>query len=125
MTRGRQYITPMRALKLEAFFRAIAAAMLIGQCLGVVFCGDSNCLQGDSEENCATLVCSLLSKHTVPTRQSTNDQDHSCQCFCHLLIEAPKTPVFVTPLGDTPHYVSDVIHFFSAPARNIDHPPLV
>ncbi len=124
MVSNRHYIRPMLSFKLETLFKTIAAMMLVGQFLGLVFCGDSNCPRGDSEENCAALICSLLSKHSVPISQSSCNPNNSCQCFCHFLIDTPKTTLYARPLVATPHHTSEVVHFFSEPIRNIDHPPL-
>jgi len=113
----------MRFLTSRKFYYLLAAILLAGQIAGLVFCGDADCLQG-SDANCAALVCSLLAKHTMPIPNSDSRQNNSCTCPCHFLIDTPKTTLYARPLVATPHHTREVVHFFSEPIRNIDHPPL-
>jgi len=114
----------MRFASLQKFFNPLAKAAVLVQIIGLFFCGDADCLQGSSGENCVTLVCSLLSKHTTPISPSDDENSNSCQCFCHLLIDSPKITIGATLLVATPLHASEELHFFLEPSRNIDHPPL-
>jgi len=113
----------MRLISLRKLHHLLAALTLSTQILGIVFCGDADCLQGDSDENCATLLCSFLGKHSEP-KPISNDQNSSCQCFCHVLIDLPRITLYAAPFAGAPHYANEVLHLFSEPIRNIDHPPL-
>ncbi|MDZ7362058.1 MAG: hypothetical protein ONB46_15235 [candidate division KSB1 bacterium] len=108
----------------QKFFNPLAKSALLLQIIGLFFCGDVDCLQGSSGENCVTLVCCLLSKHTTPISPSDDENSNSCQCFCHLLIDSPKITLGATLLVATPLRVGEELHFFLEPLRNIDHPPL-
>jgi|GEM_PF-3297781 len=114
----------MSFVSLQKFFNPLAKAALLVQIIGFFFCGDADCLQGSSDENCVTLVCSLLSKHTTPISPSDDEDSTSCQCFCHLLIDSPKITLGAALLVATPLHASEELHFFLEPIRNIDHPPL-
>jgi hypothetical protein len=116
----------MSFMNSRKFYYPLETVALLGQLLGLVFCGDVvDCLQGGSDENCATLICGLLAKHaaTEPKPTSDNGLDNSCQRFCHVLIDIPETTLYLAPLVAMPHNTSKVLHFFPEPIRNIDHPP--
>ena len=122
--KGSALYLAMLFFNLKTTLNIIAAMMLMAQCLGLVFCGDSNCLRGDSEEDCESLICSLLSNHSTPAPASASGTDHSCQCFCHLLIDPPNIAMFVSPFDNGPHFTGEAVQFLAEPVRNIDHPPL-
>ncbi|MDZ7344932.1 MAG: hypothetical protein ONA90_10520, partial [candidate division KSB1 bacterium] len=120
-----------RVVYLVMFFRKpkkslllLGLVLLAGQGLGLIFCGDIACLQGSSDENCATLVCSLLSKHSAPISPSDSSQNNFCQCFCHTLIDLPTTILRAASRAAAPLSASVAQHFFSEPIRDIDHPPV-
>jgi len=114
----------MRFISLRKLHHLLIALTLSTQILGIVICGDTDCLQGDSDENCVTLLCNLLGKHSDPRPISNDNQNSSCRCFCHVLIDLPRITLHAAPFAVTPHYANEVLHLFSEPIRNIDHPPL-
>jgi hypothetical protein len=113
----------MRFVNLLKLCYLLALILLMSQIIGLVFCGDVNCLRNRSDETCAALVCSLLSKHSTSTSQSSSSQNSSCQCFCHISIDLPETTLYAAPLVAMPLHTTEVNHLFSEPIRNIDHPP--
>ncbi len=51
--------------------------------LSLFWCGDPDCLTGNSNEDCASLICSLLDKHgTASSTSGTSSKD--CSCVCHV-----------------------------------------
>ena len=93
--------------------------------LGLIFCGDADCLRGGSTENCAALTCNLLGKHSESAGTAASHQGSSCQCYCHGLIDFPEVRPEATPFAAVPFHASEVLQLVSSPVRNIDHPPLV
>lgn len=68
-------------------FSTVVLILLLCQGAGQVFCGDRDCLNGNSAENCATLLCSLLGSHTEAPYQPVDpaqDQGKDCHCVCHV-----------------------------------------
>lgn len=112
-------------LKRQKFCSYLACVTLVGQLLGLIFCGDTDCLQGNSEESCTTLLCSLLAAHSSPPAQAGSGANDSCQCFCHLLINFPQINPQIAVLNIARLHMFEESHFFPAPAREIDHPPCV
>jgi hypothetical protein len=113
----------MSFMKLRKFYYLFATVALLSQLLGLIFCGDAACLQGRSDEDCVTLLCSLLAEHAKSTPTPDDDPNNSCQCFCHLLIDLPRTTLCPAPLGVTPFHTSEKLQLVSTPIRDIDHPP--
>jgi len=99
------------------------SVLLFSQLLGVIFCGDADCLQGGSDESCTTLLCGLLAKHSSAAPAADNDSN-SCQCFCHLLIDLPKTNLQPGLFAVTQLHLVEALHCISTPVHDIDHPPL-
>lgn len=108
----------------QKFFHLIAALLLLVQLVSVVFCGDADCLQGGSTENCAALICNLLGKHSAPVPTADNTQSNSCQCYCHALIDLPKITLDAVPFATAPFHAKEALHLVSSPVRSIYHPPL-
>lgn len=72
-------------LGLQKIFIITALVLLFGQGANQIFCGDIDCLEGGSMENCTTLLCSILGSHTKsPFQQSEENHDQECKCVCHL-----------------------------------------
>ena len=115
----------MRFVNLQKFYCLFAVILLTTQCVGLVFCGDIECLQGSSDEACAALICGLLGKHASTAPASNDTQKNSCQCYCHLLADLPKITLAIAPLKITPFHFSEALLLVSAPVHDIDHPPLV
>lgn len=101
----------------------IGSLLLLSQFSGVIFCGDAKCLQGGSDENCATLLCGVLAKHPSPAPSSENASNSSCHCLCHLLIDIPKATLQTEHLSATNLFAAEAQYLLSTPSRDIDHPP--
>jgi hypothetical protein len=101
---------------------AIAFA-LSAQLLGLIFCGDADCLRGGADENCATLICGLFTKHSAAASPSGSSQNDSCQCFCHALINLPRIALAAVTLPSASFHPVEALRPVSAPIRSIDHPP--
>ena len=108
----------------KMLFHLLAAVLLGLQLMNVVFCGDADCLQGGSEENCTTLICNLLGKHSAPASTADNGQSSSCQCYCHGLIDLPKITFDALPYAASPFHANEAQQLVSSPVRSIYHPPL-
>jgi hypothetical protein len=114
----------MQFRRLQGISGWFLALALFAQLLGLIFCGDADCLKGGSDENCATLYCSVFAKHAAASNTDSGQND-SCQCYCHALINLPKIAFTAVPLPVTSFNPSEGLCLVSAPVRNIDHPPLV
>ncbi|MGH7494369.1 MAG: hypothetical protein ACREOO_18510 [bacterium] len=112
--------TPAR----HKIFYGFILIALGAQLLGLIFCGDADCLQGGPNQDCAALICGLLGKHSSTNPASEHGANDSCQCFCHVLIDLPKTSLQSAILSAASLQLVEIFHFFSTPVRDIDHPPL-
>ncbi len=115
----------MRFVNFKNILPFFAALLLAVQLVGVVFCGDTDCLQGGTDENCDALICGLLGKHAAANPAADDGQDNSCQCVCHLLIDVPKITLNAVLLAAAPFPVGATLRLISSPVRSIYHPPLV
>ncbi|MCK6620830.1 MAG: hypothetical protein HUU32_10590 [Calditrichaceae bacterium] len=113
----------MNFISWRKVYHFLAVITLLGQVFGLVFCGDADCLQGGPDNDCATLVCSLLGKHTTPAPASDGGSNDNCQCFCHQLIHLPNLTPYVVPCYSAAYYPHESPHFPSTPVYNIDRPP--
>jgi hypothetical protein len=121
--RAFQLSLAMRVIMLRRVSFLSASIILMSQIIGLIFCGDAECLQGGSDESCTTLLCGLLAKHSsaAPT---TDDDSNTCQCLCHLLIDLPKTNLEAASCSVTQLHIIEALQCFSTPVHDIDHPPL-
>lgn len=101
------------------------AGLLIVVCFtaSLFFCGDADCLNGKSDEDCASLLCSLLNKHDAPSHDASGGNDKDCSCVCHL-------PVVMTPAFSFDYHpitrdntLVATLFVTSAPNRLVYHPP--
>jgi len=104
-------------------YHLLAVITLLGQIFGLIFCGDADCLQGSPTNDCVTLVCSLLGKHTAPASAANSSSSDSCQCFCHQLIDLPKLTLYTATFGASAHYPLESLPLLSTPVCNTDRPP--
>lgn len=114
----------MRFVNLKNILPFFAALLLAVQLVGVVFCGDTDCLQGGTDENCDALICGLLGKHGAANPAANDGLDNSCQCVCHLLIDVPQITLNAVLLAATPFHVDATLRLISSSVRSIYHPPL-
>ncbi len=101
----------------------LAFAVLFWQALGLFFCGDIDCLQGEGNEVCQTLLCSLLASHGHSQLSFDFGQDDSCQCACCIAIDFQHTNFFSASLAATPSRFVEPQLFLTTPASRIDHIP--
>jgi hypothetical protein len=109
---------------MRKFCYTIASIALFSQLVGLIFCGDIECLQGGSNEDCAAVICGLLDSHSTTSPADDAGQEDACQCYCHWLVDPPVPAAFASQLHSTPHHLTDSSSSFSTPIRSIDHPPL-
>jgi len=115
----------MQFANLKKLFHLFAALLLAVQLVSVVFCGDADCLQGGTDENCDALICGLLGKHAAANPAADDGQGNSCQCVCHLLIDVPRITLNAVPFAAAPFHAGAMRRLVSSPIRSIYHPPLV
>jgi len=114
----------MNFVEIRKYSAAVAAIIALGQLTGMVFCGDTDCLQGHSEESCAAPMCGWLAKHVAPATDSDGDSPDSCNCCCHTLIDVPEITLQPVLLQIALFRFADAMNLCSAPIHDIDHPPL-
>jgi hypothetical protein len=103
------------------------AGWLLAFCfaLSLFMCGDADCLTGNGDENCASLLCSLLSKHDAASQNAASGASKDCSCVCHV-------PTAIVPIFSFCHYPASQynravvsLQISSAPHRLVYHPPAV
>jgi len=102
--------------------RNLASAVLFWQMLGLLFCGDIECLQGESGEICQTPLCSLFDNHDDSQLPFDLCQEDSCQCACNRSYNIPEIRPFSDTFVDSYFFVESRL-FLSTPASRIDHIP--
>jgi hypothetical protein len=101
------------------------AGLILAVCFTVsmFMCGDANCLAGDSNEDCASLLCSLLSKHNNASQNPSGDAAKECSCVCHLpTILTPALGFDFHPISHS-HNLITSLRLPAAPNRLVYHPP--
>lgn len=109
---------------IRKFYHLLAALALAIQLIGLVFCGDADCLQGGASADCAALICGLLGKHAATNPASNDSANDSCQCYCHSLITLHQITLNAVHLAATPFHAGEIRSLVSSPVRSIYHPPL-
>jgi hypothetical protein len=108
----------------RAMIRSASILLLFCFTASLLWCGDADCLTGMSNEDCASLICSLLNNHDSSRDNSLGTNAVDCSCICHL--PALSTPVFDFSLSTnvltSSFYSTFVVP--SAPARLIYRPPI-
>jgi hypothetical protein len=110
--------------KITAFSLRLAG-LLIVVCFtaSLFFCGDADCLNGNSDENCASLLCSLLNKHGAPSQEASSGDAKDCSCVCHLpIVISPAFSLGYHPITSDNTLVAN-LPVPSAPNRIVYHPP--
>ena len=87
------------------------------------WCGDAD-WTGQTNEDCASLICSLLNKDKSATQNSIGGNSKNCSCVCH-------TPTVTTNTVNLSQYptqqqatVALAFETPSTPARCIFRPPI-
>lgn len=91
--------------------------------VSLVWCGDAECWSGSSDDQCASLICSLFANHNGSSKDESGTRS-DCACDCHV-------PTIVQHTCDTSYYppvvnagIDVVKSSLSAPPRPVYHPPL-
>jgi hypothetical protein len=102
---------------------------LTGWLLAVCFtasmfmCSDADCLTGNGDEDCASLLCSLLSKHETAPQNAASGMNKDCSCVCH--VPTVIGPVFNFNYHPASQYntVIGILQILPAYNRLVYHPP--
>jgi hypothetical protein len=92
--------------------------------LSLIWCGDAECLTGESHDNCASLVCSLLNNRGSSDEDMSPSSSKDCCCVCSTLTATTTTAVFSYYPPVAQSHFEPVVSMPLFPARIIDHPPL-
>lgn len=92
--------------------------------VSTLWCGDSECMTGDSNEACAALVCTLLGNHNGKTSDVSRNIQSECLCVCHTptLTPIPIDGRFFSPVQTI--VVVSLLKIPSAPNRLLFRPPI-
>ncbi len=110
--------------KLSTILLRLAGWLLVMCVTASMFmCGDAECLTGDGDENCASLLCALLSKHGAASQNATNGADQDCSCVCH--VPTVVGAIFNFAYHPIAQYnvAAVVLQIFSTPPPLVYHPP--
>jgi hypothetical protein len=108
---------------LTSSFRTFDAFFVICFTISMFICGDADCLRGKSNENCVSLLCSLLHKHASPSQNSQSGAGNECSCVCHVLtIIGPTFSFNYHPMAQYNTAIV-MLQISSAPNRLVYHPP--
>ncbi len=101
------------------------AGWLLAFCFtaSMFMCGDAECLTGNGDENCASLLCSLLNKHETTSQQAASGADEDCSCVCH--VPTIIGPIFNFSYHPIAQYNTAAVELqiFSAYYPLVYHPP--
>src|SRR5574342_744650 len=67
-----------------SLFRNVGVFFVVCFTVSMFMCGDDDCLTGNGDENCASLLCSLLNKHAATSQNAASGADKDCSCVCHV-----------------------------------------
>lgn len=109
-------------IRIKRKLSAIAFTVLLLQSAGLFFCGERDCLLGESDEICHTPLCSVLDNHDHSQQSFDFNQDDSCPCTCYLSYNIPEINPFSQSLVN-PYFFIEPPSGFSTPPGRIDHVP--
>jgi hypothetical protein len=101
----------------------LALAVLFWQVLGLFFCGDIDCLLGEGDEICQTVLCSMLLSHGHSPIPFDSSQDDLCQCTCDLAIDLHPINLCPAVFVTASYSFVEPQSLFATPLRGIDHIP--
>src|SRR3990172_4503136 len=104
-------------------FKMLAAFLVFCFTVTLLWCGDAECLKGNSTDDCASLVCSLLNKHNPSDLNSTNRSLDDCSCVCHVPTVTTSQVDFLLRLSFQTVTSTETSRIFSTPNRLIYRPP--
>lgn len=108
--------------KIKRKLPLIAFTVLLLQAIGLFYCGDKDCLLGESDEICRTSICCLFDNHDHSQEPSELNQDDSCQSTCCLSYIIPEFNSFSITFLVSCFYI-EPRSFISTLVRRIDHIP--
>ena len=110
-------------IKKTKTIKHLAWAVLLTQFLTLFFCGEPECMLGESEEACKTLLCSTVDRHDDDSMHSHFPQQDFCNCACNFSyhITSPIQFTAVPVEGSMPE--APAVLYASAPLSGIDHIP--
>ncbi len=92
--------------------------------VSLLWCGDADCWSGASDDQCASLICSLFANHQGSSQEEHGDCAAECSCICHM----PTLPVLAFGVEYHPpmfNRTTDIVTSVPlSPTRTIYHPPL-
>ncbi len=109
-------------IKIKKKLPAIAFTVLFLQVIGLFYCGDSDCLQGESDKICQTTLCSPPDNHDHAQQPCDFNHDDSYQCACYLFYNFTEINFFSDTFVN-PYYFTESRLVRSIPASRIDHIP--
>lgn len=92
--------------------------------VSLFWCGDPDCLSSSSKENCASLVCSLLSRHENSNQNPVTGNVKDCSCVCHLPTISPNTATLLYCPILRQSIVELTFAKISSPSHSIFRPPI-
>jgi hypothetical protein len=103
--------------------RKVAVLMALIIVTSLFWCGDDDCSFVATNDQCATVLCSVPAGQDAPSRQHSDDAHQECTCICHVPTTVVISSVFASQL------IPQVVSFeFPEPSllsstRSIYHPP--
>jgi len=102
----------------------VATFLIVLVAVTLVWCGDAECWTGESEDECTSLLCSLLSRDDPGSGDQGCASSPDCTCTCHLSI----IPVSATVVDYHPPVFNGATDVVSSvpppPIQPIYHPPI-
>lgn len=109
--------------QLAISLRCAGCLLALGFAASMFMCGDADCLTGAGDENCASLLCSLLSKHDAASQNAASGADKDCACVCHVPTVAGHIFNFSYHPVTQYNTAFATLQISSIPPRLVYHPP--
>lgn len=110
-------------IPLKTFFKFAYLLLTICFAFSLFMCGDADCLTGKSNEECVSLLCSLLNKHDLPSHGPFDVNAKDCSCVCHMPIVIASAFELNYPPISQDNSSKAILPVTSAPNRLVYHPP--
>src|SRR3970040_285930 len=106
------------------FAQSVVVLITICFTISLVWCGDADCITGTSDDNCASLVCSLLGKHKTPSDGSSTKNVAQCTCLCHVPMIEHMTAIFRHAQSVELAFLPYLFAIPSPPSKVVYRPPI-
>ena len=117
------YCTTMMKYIATYAIQPVGSILAILFTVSLLWCGDADCWSGASDDQCASLICSLFANHAGSTQEEHGDATE-CSCVCH----TPTIPVLAFGVEYNPPVFNGTTDIVASvplsPTRTIYHPPL-